>query len=108
MTKKIKIITDQPFDTDIKSSMSLPGIEDLLPNKLSEVTVDKFKSNIESSISELLTIFSGINTNSNKAFIDTVKFNVSIDAKGEVAIVSLLKGGISSSVGIEFTIKFKE
>jgi len=121
-----KLPTNESIDTDFAPLIKIPNIDKGSEFKFGKLTipdtdlgnvfsgisakldVGKLKANLESTLNDLFEVFSQINNSNKNIFIDAVKLNLSLSATGEVSILSLLKGGVGSVAGIEFTIKFKE
>ncbi len=104
--EKIRIITDKK-EISGKSALPMPNLGSIVSQEISEININTLKNNIESALETMIDAFSKVDLNKSKAYLDCVKFNMSIDAKGEVALISVIKAGISTSTGIEFTIKFE-
>lgn len=105
MDEKIKIlVTDEK--PNIKSSLPFPGMEEI-SQRVVEIGRDAIAKNLEKAIGNVLDLLSSIRTENESHQVSETKFSLIFDATGEVSIVSLAKGSVKGSSGLEFTIKSK-
>ena len=100
----MKIIVDQPAP-ETKSSLPLPGI-DKISTQIIDVGSDIIKKRFHEMINDITEVLSSLKMHNEKCKISEAKFTLTFSTSGEVALMSIVKGGLSGTSGIEFTVTF--
>jgi hypothetical protein len=103
-TDAILILVDNFEKDNIKTI--LPRIEcpEGLPSFV-RVPAETLSKSIKSSLACIMKALSECEPESNLYEVDQVKFNMCINANGQVGLLSAIKLGVSPSASIEFTIR---
>ncbi|WP_286920581.1 Pepco domain-containing protein [Flavobacterium sp. UBA4197] len=100
----MKIIVDQQIP-ETKSSLPLPNFEKI-STRIIDVGSDVIKSKFQETISDITEILANVKMSNEKCKISEAKFTLTFSASGEVALMSIAKGALSGTSGIEFTVTF--
>lgn len=104
MADKLKLTVDDSMDVPaIRSALPLPGLSDV-PTKVVELGADILSSAIGSTLSAIYRVIADLPPAPEGHELSEVRFKLAIDAKGEVSLLTAVKGGISGQSGIEFTL----
>lgn len=106
MENTIKFLVDEE-EVTIKGALPLSGL-DGMSQRVIELSGEAIQKSMTSTLNGVLKMVSKADIESETHYIAETKFNVVLNASGEVSIVSLAKGAVTSGVGMEFTIKRKE
>lgn len=105
VTKMLRLLVDED-GLQAKSALPIPGL-DAVGQRVVELGSDVLRSSIDSALQGILEILSSVNAESATHTVSEVSFNLAFDASGEVSVVSVVKGNLKGSTGLQFTIKKK-
>jgi hypothetical protein len=100
----MKIIVDKAVP-EAKSALSLPKI-DKISSQIIEVSCETIINKFQETINEVTQILSNVRMSNENCKISEAKFVLTFSASGEVALMSILKGSLAGTSGIEFTVTF--
>jgi len=99
MSKKLKVLTEIPADT---GASALGGVGDRLEGVV-EVALDTLTDEIEETLAKVNAIFSSAPVGGSWG-VDSIQFNLKIDASGGVSLISLLNASATAGVGFTVTL----
>jgi hypothetical protein len=100
----MKIIVDSQVP-QANSSLALPKLEKI-SSQIIDVGTDVLKTKFQETINDITEVLSNVKMPNDKCKISEAKFTLTFSASGEVALMSIIKGSLSGSSGIEFTVTF--
>src|SRR4051794_8897864 len=100
----MKIVVDKSM-AEVKSSLSLPNL-DKISTQIIDVGSDILKSKFQETINDIAEVLSEVKLSNEKYKISEAKFTLTFNASDEVALMSIVKGALSGTSGIEFTVTF--
>ncbi|AUT74503.1 Pepco domain-containing protein [Paraburkholderia hospita] len=103
-TKTRLLIDSEP--PQMKSAFPVPGL-DVMGQRVVEISNDVLKKSIDGALQNILSLLATVTTESTTHKVSEVAFSLTFDATGEVSVVSLAKGSLKGSAGLEITIKSK-
>jgi hypothetical protein len=103
--KVIKFTVDKE-DFELKQSLPLSGFSGVY-NEVVELSSKTLIKSFDKTLSGIFELLEKTKTESDEHFVSQVKLNLAVDSSGEVSIVSILKGSVKGSLGLEFTIERK-
>ncbi|MCO7513807.1 hypothetical protein NJF44_09115 [Pseudomonas guariconensis] len=105
MARKIRLlVNEEPPRT--KSALPVPGF-DALGQRVVELGSDVLKKSIDGTLQGIFELLSEVTDESATHVVTEISFSLAFDASGEVSVVSLAKGSLKGSTGLEFTIRKK-
>lgn len=104
MTKNnesIRFLVDAPIPE--KAAYALPSKESFLQMRelALDLPMEEVSAKVSSAVEKVQKVFSGLANLAGPFEVSEVTFSLSFDAGGEVSILSLAKGNLSASAGIE-------
>jgi len=85
--------------------LPIPGL-DKVSSQIIDMGSDILKSKLQETINDIVETFSEMKLSNEKCKISEAKFTLTFGATGEVALMSIVKGALNGTSGIEFTVKF--
>lgn len=105
MSDSLRVLVDEePPKT--RSALPLPGI-DSLGQKVVALSGDVLRASIDGALRNILSMLSSVSQESATHVVSEVSFSLTFDAAGEVSLVSVAKGSLKGSTGLQFTITKK-
>lgn len=105
MVEKLRILVDEE-PPRMKNALPLPGL-DAIGQRVIELSGDVLKASIDGALQNVLSLISEVTQESESHVVSQVSFSLTFDATGEVSLVSLAKGSLKGSSGLQFTISRK-
>ena len=105
MTDKIRFLIDEEAPK-MKSALSVSGL-DAMGQRVVELSSEVIQKSIDGTLQNILGLLSAVTAETPTHTVSEVRFSLTLDASGEVSVVSLAKGTLKGSAGLEFTIKKK-
>lgn len=103
--RKVKILVDDFSDLAVKGAM--PGGLVGQIQRVVDLDVAKLKPTLQSAFENVIELIPTVPDSADTLEVSSIKFSLQIAANGEVSLLSLAKGGISATSGIEFTVTKK-
>jgi hypothetical protein len=97
------LVDDEPIAPKIKGALPLPNLGDM-SRKVVEISTDGVAESVARAVSKFYTIIQRMPEDCPGYKLESIRFSLVIDASGEIAILSAVKGGLSGHTGLEFTI----
>jgi hypothetical protein len=105
MSENLRVLVDDDAPK-IKGALPLPGLESL-SQRVVELSGDALRASINGALQNVLSVISDVTQESESHVVSQVSFSLMFDASGEVSLVSLAKGSVKGSSGLQFTITRK-
>lgn len=100
------IVDDEVTQPRIKGALPLPAMGEA-GAKVIELGTDAVASGVSAALSTIYKIIEVLPSAPEGHELSEIKFKLIIDARGEISILSAVKGGLSGQSGIEFTLNRK-
>ena len=101
----MKILVDNN-EFPIGKSAFNPGVPGTIASKSIELSNEALKNTVQKAVTDLTAVLSEVKADQGRCKISEIKFSLSITAGGEAALLSVVKGSLSGTTGIEFTLSF--
>ena len=105
--KKIPVMVDSDLATAKQSRSALEGMLRPAISKVIDVELSSLSEQVEDRLRDLAKLLENVDIQSSKYDIDSVGLQLAITGSGKVAVISVVEGGASSQVGLQFTLKKK-
>jgi len=106
MVDKIRFMVDEESPKQL-SAFPVPGL-DGIGHRVVEVGSDIIKKSVDTTLQGILELLSSVTTETSEHVVSEVSFSLAFDASGEVSVISLAKGTLKGSTGIQFKIVRKQ
>ena len=106
-SKMIKITVDE-FETTEQRGILPASFAGNLVQKSIDVSTDSLKDQIRNVISNILETLDDAETENDKYYVQKIDFTLGINSKGEVSLLSTLKGSLQVQGGFNITITRKD
>jgi hypothetical protein len=103
----IRILTDGFLNIEKKSAMSLPDLDIVIGCPI-DVNIETIKNELKKTLTNVFEILEDIPLESKNFKIAEIDFTLSIDTKGEISLVSVVKSSVSGQTGINLKILRRE
>jgi hypothetical protein len=100
------MVDSQPTP-ETRGMLPIPQLQ-ALSGEIVELGKEAIRDSIGNALSDVMEILSSIPLQKGLLSVSEVKFTMTLDARGEVSILSLAKGSLSGSTGFQFTIQITE
>jgi hypothetical protein len=105
MNETLRILVDEEAPK-MKSALGLPGL-DTVGQRVVELGGDALRASVGNALQSVLSLLSDVSQENGTHVVSEVSFSLTFDASGEVSLVSLAKGALKGSTGLQFTITRK-
>ena len=104
MTDKLRFLVDNEATVrKIKGALPIPNLGDM-SRKIVEISTDAVAESVAHAVSKFYTILERMPEDRHGYKLTSIRFSLVMDASGEIAILSAVKGGLSGHSGLEFTV----
>ncbi|MBS1721919.1 MAG: hypothetical protein JSS66_02810 [Armatimonadetes bacterium] len=101
----LKFVVDAP-EPVVRGAMPFKDL-DAFASEVVEFSSDLIKHNLDDALASILTLLEAVTTESKTHLVSEVSFSLAFDASGELAILSMAKGALKGSAGIQVVISRK-
>jgi hypothetical protein len=103
----LRLMVDSQPTPETRGMLPIPQLQ-ALSGEIVELGKEAIRDSIGNALSDVMEILSSIPLQKGLLSVSEVKFTMTLDARGEVSILSLAKGSLSGSTGFQFTIQITE
>ena len=101
--RSLRFLVDSFSTPDLRET--LPPSDFGIPARTAvDVALDALKSSLRPTIAKVLDLFADTPSESGPFEVTSISFQLSVEATGEVSIVSIAKGSLTGHTGIEVTV----
>jgi hypothetical protein len=102
------VVDDVTPEPKIKGALPLPfPTASDISAKIVELGTDVVAASITSTLNTIYAIISGLPEAPRGHEVSEIRFKLLVDARGDISVLSAVKGGVTGQSGIEFTISPK-
>lgn len=105
--RKLRILVDDERKVEAKGAFPFDGIDNAA-QKTIEIGVDSLQKNIQNTLNSIFALLSKATLQNDQFEVEHVVFSLCFDTKGEVSLVSVASGSITTQTGIQFTLSHRE
>lgn len=99
--QSIRFRVDAPIPENVAQALPLKNELLQLNETILDLGIDEFGRKISDAVKKVQKAFAGLEDVAGSFKVSEVTFSLSLDAGGEVSILSLAKGSLNGSAGIE-------
>jgi hypothetical protein len=102
--EKLSFLVDDVREVHSKGMLPGSGISSV-GSKAVDISVSAVTQNLSSLLTRMLNAVSACPVENDAWAVETVRFTVAVTSKGELSVVSVVKGEFDGQSGLEFTLK---